>query len=132
MRISRTRLLANGFRCRCPNCGGRTVFRKGRPFKVNPSCPGCGLKIETGDGAFLGPFVVNYAVTVFGLVVPILVLYACGRLGAGATLALSLAAALLVPFLLYRISWYWWLALYYFFLPQDAPANLEGRPHDDE
>jgi uncharacterized protein (DUF983 family) len=101
-------------------------------FKVNPSCPSCGLKIETGDGAFLGPFVINYGITAFGFVVPVLVLYAAGRVGPAAALALSFAAALLMPLLLYRLSWGWWLALYYFFLPQDVPGNLEGRPHDDE
>jgi uncharacterized protein (DUF983 family) len=101
-------------------------------FKVNPSCTNCGLRIETGDGAFLGPFVINYAITVFGLVVPVLVLYAAGKVGPVAALSLSLAAALLAPLALYRLSWGLWLALYYFFLPQDAPGNLGGRKPDDE
>jgi uncharacterized protein (DUF983 family) len=132
MRVSRATIVGNGLRCRCPNCGRRTIFRQGRLFKVNEACPACGLKIETGDGAFLGPFVINYAITAFGAVVPILVLYAAGKLGPAATLALSLAAVLVLPPLLYRLSWGWWLALYYFFLPQDVPGNLEGRPRDDE
>ena len=132
MRVSRATIVANGARCLCPNCGRRTVFTAGRMFKVNPSCANCGLKIETGDGAFLGPFVINYAITAFGLVVPTLVLYAAGRIGPAAALALSLAAALFAPLLLYRLSWGLWLALYYFFLPQNVPGNLEGKPPDDE
>ena len=44
-------------------------------FKVNESCPDCGLKIEKGDGAFLGPFVINYSLTTFGFVIPIVLLH---------------------------------------------------------
>jgi uncharacterized protein (DUF983 family) len=131
-KVTRAQVIANGLACRCPNCGQRTLFEKGRLFKVNEACPNCGLRIEKGDGAFLGPFVINYAVTAFGVVIPVIVLYILGRLGAAATLALCLAASLGVPLLLYRLSWGWWLMLYYFFLPDNLPANLEGRSEDDE
>lgn len=132
MEVTRIQIVANGLRCRCPGCGERTIFATGRLFKVNPSCTNCGLKIEAGDGAFLGPFVVNYTITAFGLVIPIVVLYASGKLGPIATLVLACLAALVAPILLYRISWYWWLTGYYFFLPDSVPANLEGRQPDDE
>ncbi len=87
--VTRARAVANGIRCRCPNCGLRTLFEPGRMFKVNPVCPNCGLKIEKGDGAFLGPFVINYGITAFGIVIPIILLYAFHGLGATATLALA-------------------------------------------
>jgi uncharacterized protein (DUF983 family) len=131
-KVSRLQVVENGLRCRCPNCGGRTLFAEGRLFSVNKACSRCGLQIEKGDGAFLGPFVVNYGVTAFGIVVPVFLLYVTGRLGAAATLALCLVAALLVPLALYRLSWAWWLMLYYFFLPDHLPANLGGRQGDDE
>jgi uncharacterized protein (DUF983 family) len=130
--VTRLQVIANGLACRCPNCGQRTLFQKGRLFKVNEACPNCGLRIEKGDGAFLGPFVLNYAVTAFGVVIPVIVLYILGKIGAAATLALCFAASLGVPLLLYRLSWGWWLMLYYFFLPDNLPANLEGRSEDDE
>ena len=56
-------------------------------FKVNESCPHCGLRIEKGDGAFLGPFVINYTVTAFGFIIPVILLYATGRIGPTSTLA---------------------------------------------
>lgn len=129
--ISRARIVANGLVGRCPNCGERSIFQKGRLFKVNASCPVCGLRIEKGDGAFLGPFVINYSVTAFGFVIPLIVLYASGRLGPTATLVLALLASFVLPLLLYRLSWGWWLALYYFFLPDNIPGNLGGRAEDD-
>ena len=93
MKIGRGRILANGLACRCPGCGGRTLFEKGRLLKVNASCPVCGLRIERGDGEFLGPLVINYGLTAFGIVVPVIVLYAAGRLGGAATLLIAFAAS---------------------------------------
>ncbi len=132
MRVTRAKVIANGIKGCCPNCGRRTLFQKGRLFSVNDSCPNCGLKIEKGEGTFLGPFVINYGVTAFGVIIPVIILYALGKLGAAATLELCFSAALVAPLLLYRLSWGWWLMLYFFFLPDNLPANLEGRPEDDE
>lgn len=131
MKVTRIQILENGIRCRCPNCGGRTLFQEGRLFRVNESCPSCGLGIEKGDGAFLGPFVINYGVTAFGVIIPIILLHVAGKMGAAATLSMALAAALIVPLLLYRLSWAWWLTLYYFFLPENVPGNLDGRAEGD-
>jgi uncharacterized protein (DUF983 family) len=132
VKVSRVQVISNGIRCRCPNCGKRTLFQPGRIFKVNESCPSCGLRIEKGDGAFLGPLVINYGITAFGIVIPVILLYASGKLGAMPTLAIALAAAVGAPLLLYRLSWSWWLMLYYFFLPDNLPDNLGGRSEDDE
>jgi len=130
--VTRLQIVANGIMCRCPNCGERTLFEHGRLFKVNARCPNCGLRIERGDGEFLGPFVINYGMTAFGVVVPIILLYAGGMLSAAAALSMALAAGLAAPLLLYRLSWGLWLALYYFLLPGSLPGNLHGRPEDDE
>ncbi len=132
MKVTRAQVIENGLRCRCPNCGRLTIFKAGRYFAVNESCTSCGLRIEKGDGAFLGPFAINYGVTAFGVVIPVILLHALGRLGAAATLTLCFAGSLVVPVLLYRVSWGWWLMLYYFFLPENLPGNLEGRAGDDE
>jgi uncharacterized protein (DUF983 family) len=123
---------ARAGRCRCPNCGYPTLFEEGHLFKVREACPGCGLRLQRGAGAFLGPFVINYAFTAFGVVIPVLLLHVHGTLGSGLTLGLCAAGALLVPPFFYRVSWGWWLALYYFFLPDNLPANLDGREKDDE
>jgi hypothetical protein len=118
--VTRAQVIVNGLKCRCPNCGSRTLFKPGKLFDVNESCSVCGLKFEKGEGTFLGPFVLNYAVTAFGVVIPILILYAFGKVGGTATLVLCAVGALGVP-----------LLLYYFFLPDNLPANLEGRAEDD-
>ena len=132
MKITRLSIIKKGLRCRCPNCGRATVFKTGSLFRVNESCPGCGLKIEAGDGAFLGPFALNYGLTAFGVIVPVLVLRTTGRLGSAAAVTLCVLGALLVPVLLYRLSWALWLTLYYFFLPWNLPGNREGQSEDDE
>ena len=90
-----------------------------------------GRIVHSVDLLALGPLVINYGLTAFGIVVPVIVLYAAGRLGGAATLLIAFAASLAAPLLLYRLSWGWWLALYYLFLPGNLPANLEGRAEDD-
>jgi uncharacterized protein (DUF983 family) len=132
MAVDRWQIIVRGASWRCPNCGQRTLFEERRVFKVNPTCPSCGLKIEKGDGAFLGPFVVNYGVTVFVFIVPFIALYGRHVLSGPTTLAICLAAAFLLPILLYRLSWSWWLMIYYLCLPDNLPANLAGRQEDDE
>jgi uncharacterized protein (DUF983 family) len=132
MKVTRTQVLTRGLAGHCPNCGYPSLFVPGRLFTVNETCPNCGLRIDRGDGLFLGPFVLNYAVTAFGVVIPVILLHVWGVLGARATLILCCIGAFLVPVALYRLSWGWWLALYYYFLPDNLPANLEGRAEDDE
>jgi len=132
VKVTRMDVVSHGITCRCPNCGERTLFAHGHYFKVNEKCPSCGLTIEKGDGAFLGPFVISYAVTAFGVIIPIILMHVKGWVGATPTLVLCFVAALGVPVAFYRLSWGWWLMLYYFFLPDNLPANREGRPEDDE
>ena len=75
------------------NCGQRSIFQKGRMFKVNETCPSCGLRFEKGDGAAsAAPFVINYGITSFGIIIPVVVLYALADSSAVATLTLSMAA----------------------------------------
>lgn len=98
---------------------------------MNPACPACGLRIEASTGAFLGPFVINYAVTAFLFVIPVVAAFAAGKIGTTVAIAGAGGAALVVPILFYRLSWGWWLGLYYFFFPQNLPANLSGTPDDE-
>jgi hypothetical protein len=84
-----------------------------------------------GGGAFLGPFVINYGVTAFGVIIPIILLCGAGKLSAMETLVVALAAALVAPLILCRFTWGWGLMVYHFFLPGNVPANIEGRAEDD-
>jgi uncharacterized protein (DUF983 family) len=132
MKVTAGQVISRGLACRCPNCGEKTLFQPGKRFGVNPSCPNCGLKFEKGDGAFLGPFVLNYGVTVFGFVLPIIAFAVAGKLSLPMTIAGAAVAAFLLPLVFYRWSWGWWLALYYFFLLDNLPANRGAAPEDDE
>lgn len=116
-------IVARGLTHRCPNCGGRTLFRAGTLFQVNAACPACGLPIERDEGFFLGSMSLNYGFTVVCFLVPVLLLYIRHRLGGVAAGVLAGAGALLVPALFYRSSRSWWLMNYYLVLPQHLPAN---------
>jgi hypothetical protein len=123
VKISRLRILASGLTNCCPNCGGRTLFEKGFAFELNKKCPACGLQFERDEGFFLGSMSLNYGITIFVFLVPVLGLYLGGVLSGLIAAVLAGAGAIIFPILFYRSSRSWWLMSYYFFLPQHLPAN---------
>lgn len=123
MQVTRGQIIARGFANRCPNCGGRTLFKAGKLFELDRACRDCGLKIEKDEGFFLGAMAINYGVTCFGLLAPVVILWYLGALSGQVAIGLAVALALLAPLALYRSSRSWQLMLYYYFLPQHLPAN---------
>jgi uncharacterized protein (DUF983 family) len=123
MRVTRLQIVARGLTNRCPNCGGRTLFREGTLFTVNKACPRCGLRIERDEGFFLGSMSLNYGVTLVGFLIPVLLLAYFNVLSVTVAAYVAGAGAVLFPILFYRSSRSWWLMNYYVFLPQHLPAN---------
>lgn len=123
MNVSRREILRRGLTNSCPNCGGRTLFRAGRWFELNRECPRCGLKLEREEGFFLGAMALNYGVTCWAFLLPVVLLWYGGIVGDAAAIAVALIGAFLVPVALYRASRSWQLMLYYCFFPEHLPAN---------
>jgi hypothetical protein len=71
-------------------------------------------------------------VTVFGFIIPIVLLYVFGAIGRTVMIVAVIFAALVIPALLYRRSWGWWLTTYFYFLPQKLPNNHEDLGEDLE
>ena len=132
MKVTQGQIIARGLTNCCPNCGGKTLFRAGTYFELNKDCPACGLQIVKEDGFFLGAMSLNYGVTLVCFLTPIGLLWYAGVLGDTAASILALAAAIIVPVLLYRASRSWQLMLYYFFLPQHLLANRRELGAEDE
>lgn len=92
----------------------------------------CELKLDPGDGFWLGPWVINYTVTAFFIVCPLLLLGVRGVLPLNVAVGLAVVlGGFGVPLLLYRPSWGWWLALYFFFLPYRLRGNWAGPGCDE-
>ena len=124
--------MIRGLQCRCPNCGGKTLFRKDKVLHVNAACPNCGMPIERDEGGFLGSLSLNYGVTLVFYLVPLLLLYLFGVLsGMVASIAAGIGAVV-VPVLLYRPSRSWWLMNYYLVLPHHLPANQRDLAPDED
>jgi predicted RNA-binding Zn-ribbon protein involved in translation (DUF1610 family) len=128
MKVTRIQIIGRGLANRCPNCGGRTLFKAGTLFQVNPTCPACGLAIERAndEGFFLGSMSLNYGVTIVCFLVPDLLLYLGGYLSGLTASVLAGVGAVGFPALFYRSSRSWWLMNYYLFLPHHLPANQTG------
>ena len=120
--MTRNQIVGRGLAQRCPNCGERTLF-PARSLRVNRSCLQCGVDLDRGEGFFLGPWVINYGVVVFGIVLPFLALAQREVMPWSVALALIAVGCFVLPALLYRSSWSWWLMLYFFVMPERLPAN---------
>lgn len=132
MNVTRGQIVSRGLANHCPNCGQPTLFQSDARFRINPRCPNCGLKLDRGEGFFLGPFVLNYSVTVFGFVAPVILLYFFGKISPVTTLVAASLGTLILPILLYRRAWGWWLAIYFYFLPEKLTNNRPDHSQDDE
>ena len=132
MQVTRLQIVARGLTNRCPNCGGRTLFKAGTLFQVNPACPQCGLKIERGEGFYLGSLSLNYGVTLVCFMVPVMLLAVYKVIGTTLAIVLAGVGALLFPALFYRSSRSWWLMNYYIFFPHQLPANRTGQRTDED
>ena len=127
MPVTQQQIIQRGLANRCPNCGGKTLFRADKPFELHHQCPQCGLKLEREEGFFLGAMALNYGVTCVLYLTPVVLLWYSGAIGGTAAIVAALAGSALVPLVLYRSSRSWQLMLYYFFLPQHLPANRRSR-----
>jgi len=127
MSVTLRQILARGLRRQCPNCGGPLVF--GRGMRIVEHCPQCGMRWWR-DGFYLGALVVNYTVTVFGLLLIVALATLRGWLAPRFAIGLSLGIAIIFPWLFYKWSWSFWLASYYGVLPGELPANSGGDEPD--
>ena len=121
-----TILLRGAHGC-CPNCGGKTLFERGRFFQTVRHCPACGLPVDRGGGFFLGPMCLFVA---FGIIAPLILLGILGLVPLSMAVILSAGGALLLPVLLYRFSWGLWIAGFYALSPHLLAAR--GRETFDD
>jgi hypothetical protein len=101
-------------------------------LRIQRRCPDCGTGFDRGDGFFLGPWVLNYTVAVFVFVLPSIVAGVRGAIPWSAALVLAAIGCTVLPVLLYRSTWSWWLMLYFWFLPESLPANGGAMGAEEE
>ena len=125
MHVTRVQIVTRGLTHRCPNCGGRTLFKAGTLFEINRGCAQCGFQFERNndEGFFLGSMSLNYGVTIVGFLLPVMLLAYRGVIGTTAAIVTAGVGALLFPAVFYRSSRSWWLRNYHSFSPHHLPAN---------
>jgi uncharacterized protein (DUF983 family) len=133
MKVTRLQVVARGLTNRCPNCGGRTLFKAGTFFELNKTCPQCGLPIERDEGTFMGSMSLNFGVTLIGFLTPLMLLTYYKVIGTTMAIVLAGLGSFAVPALFYRSSRSWWLMNYYVLFPHHLPANqATTRVGEDE
>jgi uncharacterized protein (DUF983 family) len=132
MKVTHGMIVSRGLTNRCPNCGGRRLFKDGTLFELNSKCPDCQLRFEKDEGFFLGAMALNYGVTVVVFLAPVVLAWYGGWISGRVAVGLAIGLALLMPVVLYRSSRSWQLMLYYSFFPQHLPANRRELGAEDE
>ena len=115
----------------CPNCGNRTLFPRGS-LRIRHRCPVCETALDRGPGFFLGPLVINYTLCVFAFVLPAIIAGVSGAIPLTAALVIAGVGCTVLPALIYRFTWSWWLMGYFYFLPESLPANGGPIGADEE
>jgi predicted RNA-binding Zn-ribbon protein involved in translation (DUF1610 family) len=132
MKVTRLQVVSRGLRNRCPNCGEATLFKAGALFEVNKACSHCGLLFERDEGFFIGSMSINYSVTLFLFLPPVIILAYKGVIGTNLAIGLAGGGAVVFPILFYRSSRSWWLMQYYLLFPLHLPENMgKGHGGDD-
>src|SRR5687768_4909670 len=126
MNVSRGQIVTRGLTNCCPNCGARTLFKKGTLFQINAQCPECGFQFERSndEGFYLGSLSLNYGVTLVGFLLPVMLLAFFGVIETKTAVILAVVGAVLFPALFYRSSRSWCLMNYYFFFPRSEERRV--------
>ena len=129
MKVSRCRIFARGLANSCPNCGERTLFRKGKVFQMNSSCSHCGFNWEgdSNEGHYLRATSLNFGITLVGFLIPVLLAFWQGWVSELTAEILAGTGAIVVPVLLYRGTRSWGLMNYYIFFPEGFLPTLPTR-----
>jgi uncharacterized protein (DUF983 family) len=132
-------MLWRAVRRRCPRCGAQGAFFTGW-FTRADRCKGCGYRWERHEGFVLGPITINTVIT-FGLVGIVLVgglLATLPEIDPWPVVIPCVAIAVVVPIVIYPITWTIWAALDLRWSPlsaeevADASAHAtDAKPSDD-
>jgi uncharacterized protein (DUF983 family) len=112
LRPSLGTMLWRAVRRRCPRCGRRGAFFTAW-FVRSERCQGCGYRWERHEGFVLGPITMNTVIT-FGLVGVVLVaglILTLPGIDPWPIIVACVAVAVVVPVVIYPITWTLWAAL---------------------
>lgn len=121
-------VIGRAFARRCPNCGGRNIFRS--YLHARPACPACGLRLDRGErDFFIGAYTINLIVAelivVFGGLAALLWTWPEVP-WTGLTWGLA-AAVVVAPIVLYPFSKQVWLACDLVFRPAEPSDYADAE-----
>jgi uncharacterized protein (DUF983 family) len=117
---------------RCPNCGGKKVFRGW--WALEDACPTCGHLYAREEGYWVMAIIINTAVTeaIFGIALVIGLILTAPDVAWQPLLAIGIATNVVVPTLFYPYSKTLWAAADLFMHPAGrtypvSPSGSSGR-----
>ena len=112
-------MLGRGLRLKCPRCGVGPLYAG--VFRMNATCPHCGLVFEREQGYFIGAIYINYAATVAIAVPGFFLLDAFTGINIDQQLTLWVPFAVIFPLLFFHHARSLWLVMDHYFNPAQGP-----------
>ncbi|MHB8577056.1 MAG: hypothetical protein ACYDCQ_17225 [Dehalococcoidia bacterium] len=113
---------------RCPSCGHATLVR--RPLAIHEQCRDCGLFFVHSDGFWTGTWHINYFIASLVAIIPAMVGVATGAWSALTATLFAATVATLFPLVFYWHAYSLWIAIYYYFVPDDLRMGRDRSLHD--
>lgn len=124
---SRALMLWRGATRRCARCGRGQLFH--RWFRMEPTCPRCGLRFEKEPGYWVGAIAMNTIIVggVFAIVFVVMLILTAPNVPVVPILAAVVPLMILGPIFVYPFSKTLWVAVDLGFLERLGISWGEGR-----
>ncbi len=119
---------------RCPSCGHATIAR--RLLAIHDQCRECGLFFIHDYGFWQGAWHFNYFLGSLVAIIPAIVFVATGVWSGVTAMLFGGAVSILFPILFYWHAHSFWIATFYYFVPDDLrmgrdPPRGQGTVRDE-
>lgn len=113
MREEQRIALQRGLAGNCPHCGEHTFMKNW--FQLHPTCPACGLQIETENGFTLATTSIAYVVSIIFVLLPVCVLIVLKSVSVLWGIVIAVTGSLLLSVAIYPLMLRLIVSCYYFF-----------------
>ncbi|WP_309385387.1 DUF983 domain-containing protein [Cerasicoccus frondis] len=117
-------ILSRGLTGSCPKCGNRGLFRNW--FKLQESCPHCGLTLGKEDGFYLGTTSIGYVLAIIIVLIPVCFLVVTDIIGVWTGVTIGIFGSLLLVAAIYPAMLCLLITIYYLFKPQELADSEES------
>lgn len=124
---SPSEILSRGLTAACPKCGHRGLFKHW--FRLQESCPHCGLSLGKEDGFYLGTTSIGYVLAIVIVLIPVCFLVVMDIVSVWTGVAIGIVGSLALVAAIYPAMLCALITVYYLFRPQELDEPADSKPN---